>query len=201
MARSLHEKPKTPQEKKKLSYQKDRRNTYGESPHAARKSIPKNKRIQNRISRRAQEQALPSFPAPPDPEIGDRIETEIRRKKPAAWKKSPDRPLGEVVKADWEYRAEKQARAPQQRLIKRKRAEQKPVDPALLQQQLRELGELMEPFLSRFRDALAEASRGRPKPLRKLSAAMRKAKRNIKDNPSAPQSLAEILAELKKKKA
>lgn len=31
---------KTPQEKKQLSLQKDRRNVYGEAPHAVRKNIP-----------------------------------------------------------------------------------------------------------------------------------------------------------------
>ncbi len=42
---------RTPQEKKKRpGYERDRRNTYGESPHAARKTIPLNKLI----------------PAPPD---------------------------------------------------------------------------------------------------------------------------------------
>jgi hypothetical protein len=49
---------KTPQEKKILSYQKDRRNTYGESTHGARKAIPRRKAWVNRSYRHTTRQQL-----------------------------------------------------------------------------------------------------------------------------------------------
>jgi hypothetical protein len=49
---------KTPQEKKVLSYQKDRRNTYGESVHGARKAIPQRKAWVNRSYRHGVRQQL-----------------------------------------------------------------------------------------------------------------------------------------------
>ncbi|WP_194828528.1 hypothetical protein [Nocardia sp. XZ_19_231] len=43
---------RSPQEKKSLSYAKDRRNGYGENDKSSRKNIPRNKRIRNRVDRR-----------------------------------------------------------------------------------------------------------------------------------------------------
>jgi hypothetical protein len=55
-------KHRTPQEKKKLSLAKDRRNVYGEAPHGARKSIPLQKKLRNRANRHSQEAQLPTGP-------------------------------------------------------------------------------------------------------------------------------------------
>ncbi len=49
---------KTPQEKKRLSYANDCRNSYGESDKGSRKSIRRNKANSNRRLRRAVVQAL-----------------------------------------------------------------------------------------------------------------------------------------------
>jgi hypothetical protein len=46
-------KRKTPQDKKKLSYAKDRRNTFGECPTSSRKNIRRRRAIENRRYRRA----------------------------------------------------------------------------------------------------------------------------------------------------
>src|SRR5215207_6306557 len=88
---------RTPQEKKQLSYEKDRRNTYGESPHGARRSIPLRKAFRNRANRHRQELALRRLPARMDDELADRIESEVFHYAPKFWKKSPDKPLGVVV--------------------------------------------------------------------------------------------------------
>ena len=88
---------RTPQEKKKLSLQKDRRNVYGESPHGSRKSIPRNKKFRNRANRHEQDSKLPATPARIEDEEADAIESSMRRKAPKQWKKRPDAPLGEVI--------------------------------------------------------------------------------------------------------
>ena len=41
---------RSPQEKKTLSYAKDRRNDYGENDKSSRKSIRRNKRVPNRLT-------------------------------------------------------------------------------------------------------------------------------------------------------
>jgi len=49
---------KSPQEKKTLSLLKDRRNMYGESPHASRKNIKRGKQNQHQEERRTSNQVL-----------------------------------------------------------------------------------------------------------------------------------------------
>jgi len=88
---------RTPQEKKKLSLKKDRRNSYGESPHGSRKSIPLNKRLRNRSDRHHQEGQLPTLPGQLDVDEGDKIESAILSKAPRRWDKVPDLPLGEII--------------------------------------------------------------------------------------------------------
>jgi hypothetical protein len=90
---------RTPQEKKKLSLKKDRRNSYGESPHGARKSIPLNKRLRNRADRHYQESQLPAVPRQLDEadEVNN-IDPMVFPKAPKGWKKVPDAPLGEVIR-------------------------------------------------------------------------------------------------------
>jgi hypothetical protein len=93
---------KTPQEKKRLSLQKDRRNVYGEAPHATRKSIPLRKKLRNRANRHQQESQLPAGPLCVGAGAADEIESGMRRRTPQIWKKSPDAPLGEVIaKKQW----------------------------------------------------------------------------------------------------
>jgi hypothetical protein len=50
----------TPQEKKRLSYQRDGRNTYGENDKASRKAIPLRKRLRARAVRRKTREQLPA---------------------------------------------------------------------------------------------------------------------------------------------
>lgn len=96
-------KRRTPQEKKGLSYERDRRNTYSAAPHAARKSIPLRKVLRNRANRHRQNQQLRySGPAPVE-SLADEFESEMYRRAPRVWRKDADSPLGEVVarKAEW----------------------------------------------------------------------------------------------------
>ncbi|MET9226026.1 hypothetical protein [Lentzea sp. NPDC003310] len=89
---------RSPQEKKALSYAKDRRNTYGKNDKSSRKNIPKNKRKSIRSNRRRAHLVLTQV----EP---DGIESELKRERPHVWRKCPDSPLGEVVAAKLERRA------------------------------------------------------------------------------------------------
>ncbi|HKF59133.1 MAG TPA: hypothetical protein VKJ45_27075 [Blastocatellia bacterium] len=95
---------KTPQEKKRFSYAKDRRNTYGESPHGARKSIPRNKALRNRANRHHQDQALAAIGFKPDPEWADAVESRMNHRAPKCWTKAPDDPLLTVISSKKERR-------------------------------------------------------------------------------------------------
>ena len=89
---------KTPQEKKRLSLAKDRRNTYGENSKASRKNIPRHKKDQNRVDRRAPTVALRGARGPRDPQLEDELEARAhRRRGRIAWRKQPDTPLGKVL--------------------------------------------------------------------------------------------------------
>jgi hypothetical protein len=87
----------TPQEKKRLSLAKDRRNVYGEAPHAARNSVPLRKKLRNRANRHNQESKLPSEPAQLDADAADDIESLMHEKAPQVWDKYPDASLGDVI--------------------------------------------------------------------------------------------------------
>lgn len=90
----------TPQNKKRLSYAKDRRNTYGENSKSSRKNIPLSKALGIRAERHAQETLVAQAVRTPTPEAMDAIENEVRTTKPRQWRKSPDEPLGDVLKRD-----------------------------------------------------------------------------------------------------
>ena len=88
---------RTPQEKKELSYKRDRRNVYGEAPHAARKAIPLHKALRNRANRHVANQALDYQGPAPDDDLADEIESGLRHRAPQEWEKYPDAPLAEVI--------------------------------------------------------------------------------------------------------
>ncbi|HXH78679.1 hypothetical protein [Nocardioides sp.] len=83
---------KNPQDKKRLSLERDRRNTYGENDKASRKNIPRAKARVNRANRRAETVALEGALGAPD-ETLDAIVG--RRRK--VWRKWTDAPLGSVL--------------------------------------------------------------------------------------------------------
>jgi hypothetical protein len=95
-------KVKTPQEKKRLSYEQDRRNTYGENQKSSRKNIPRSKQLSHQDERRAVRQALIAAQADVADQVADEAQSQALRKgrvkRLKAFRKSPDSPLGEVIK-------------------------------------------------------------------------------------------------------
>lgn len=90
---------KTPQEKKRHSYEKDRRNCYGENSKASRKAIPENKANSRRRIRRASKRQ--------DFESDD-YESEVIQARRKAFKKVPDMALGEYLSHKREARKDRE---------------------------------------------------------------------------------------------
>lgn len=103
---------RSPQEKKALSYAKDRRNDYGENDKSSRKNIRRSKRIPNRADRRRGHQILSAVHGPVEPKTAECAETDLRGTKSMwvkrGWRKRPDIPLREMVAYTLRRRAEKQ---------------------------------------------------------------------------------------------
>jgi len=95
---------RTPQEKKALSYTRDRRNAYGENDKASRKAIPLRKRLANKANRHSEQQTLAEANGAVDMEAAERAETRLRGRRPKIWKKRPDRPLGEHIEFQRRWR-------------------------------------------------------------------------------------------------
>ncbi|WP_123812288.1 hypothetical protein [Ottowia oryzae] len=90
----------TPQQKKALSYQKDRRNTYGERGANSRFSIRQNKVLTQQALRSVENQLLSSaINATSDRSSLDLVENALRSAPQTKRRffKSPDTPLGIVV--------------------------------------------------------------------------------------------------------
>lgn len=81
-------KRRSPQEKKALSYAKDRRNTYGENQKSSRKNIPLSKAKGHRALRRGAKLTLERDP------LDDAMQTDLPKPK---WRKWPDSSLGRVL--------------------------------------------------------------------------------------------------------
>ncbi|GAA1185484.1 hypothetical protein F4556_000107 [Kitasatospora gansuensis] len=95
---------RSPQEKKRLSYLKDRRNFYGENQKSSRRNIPRSRRANHHALRRGEQLALGRLRA-----FGGAVDdSEVRfaRRSTGQWRKSADAPLAEVVA----YRLERRAR-------------------------------------------------------------------------------------------
>lgn len=94
-------KVKTPREKKRLSYEHDRRNTYGENQKSSRKNIPRSKQLSHQGERRSVRQALIAAQGDVADEAADEVQSQAlrkgRMKRLKAFRKSPDSPLGEVI--------------------------------------------------------------------------------------------------------
>lgn len=96
---------KDPQEKKRLSLTRDRRNSYGENDKSSRKAIPRNKARVNRANRHAATSALTRAAGTLDLDAADAAETKVKGRRPARWRKEPDRPLGEDITKRLAFRA------------------------------------------------------------------------------------------------
>jgi hypothetical protein len=92
---------KTPREKKRLSLERDRRNTYRENSKSSRKSIAKGKQLRHMDERRGVAQLLSQLKG----QVNDEIATEAELKakvriadsRNRGFKKVPDEPLGIVL--------------------------------------------------------------------------------------------------------
>lgn len=93
---------KSAREKKALSLERDRRNTFGENSKATRKAIPRRKKLSHMGERRAVGQILSHLRGSAGEEDASEADvlakTTIVERKHKAFKKSPDSPLGVVVK-------------------------------------------------------------------------------------------------------
>ncbi|WP_344934379.1 hypothetical protein [Sphaerisporangium flaviroseum] len=90
-------KRRTPQEKKLLSYAKDRRNDYGENDKSSRKSIPRNKKAPHHANRHRVTQVLEAAKGTVDEVAEGAVEERLLRKRPKSWQKYRDAPLGDIV--------------------------------------------------------------------------------------------------------
>ncbi|WP_449061238.1 hypothetical protein [Planomonospora algeriensis] len=88
---------RSPQEKKRLSYAKERRNAYGENDKGSRKNIRRNKRAPHRANRHHVNQVLEAAVGVVDEGAEEEAERRLLVKRPKSWAKSPDTPLGEIV--------------------------------------------------------------------------------------------------------
>lgn len=88
---------RTPQDKKRLSYDRDGRSDYGENDKASRKAIPFRKRWVNKTYRKAVKQTIiKNITLLHDqPELLDAEIKEVKRK---PWKKSADKRLGDYLR-------------------------------------------------------------------------------------------------------
>ncbi|TQL96247.1 hypothetical protein FB559_1771 [Actinoallomurus bryophytorum] len=96
---------KTPQEKKRLSYAKDRRGSCGFSFKPARSWVPARKRQPNRANRRRANQDLRAATGRRDAEAAYAAEERLMSRRPKSWAKLPEMPLGKSVERILEHRA------------------------------------------------------------------------------------------------
>lgn len=98
MTRGLPPEQKSPQQRKALSYAKDRRNTYGANDKAARKAIPARKAGENRKARRKAGHALAVIDRL-DEGVAEVVESSLAYdvERVGGWTKDADTPLGEYV--------------------------------------------------------------------------------------------------------
>jgi len=93
-----HKPPKSPQEKKALSYAHDRRNDFGQNDKASRKAIPARKATENRHARRKAGQALGNVEALDEAAL-DVVESSLKHdiERVGGWTKAPDAPLSKFI--------------------------------------------------------------------------------------------------------
>lgn len=93
----------TPQEKKRLSYVRDRRNGYGQNAKASRKAIPLKKRLINRAYRRNTQQLASQIPQVCTEEM-DALEQSVHVARRKNWRKCRDIPLVEYIRRQRTWR-------------------------------------------------------------------------------------------------
>ncbi|MEQ0557665.1 hypothetical protein ABJI51_01190 [Amycolatopsis sp. NEAU-NG30] len=102
---------KTPQEKKRLSYLKDRRDTYGENDKSSRKNLPRSKAFARRSNRARESLALRAATGLPDEARAEAAEQRILRERRRVKRKWRDSTLAEYVEWKLERRAAREGGA------------------------------------------------------------------------------------------
>ncbi|WP_017597760.1 hypothetical protein [Nocardiopsis lucentensis] len=97
---------RSPQEKKLLTYTRERRNEYGENDKSSRRNIARSKRLVTRANRRRASVALADARGAADTEAGAAAQERFERRRPKRWAKYPDEPLGDSIELTLRYRVE-----------------------------------------------------------------------------------------------
>jgi hypothetical protein len=89
---------RSPQEKKALSYVRDRRSDYGENDKASRKAVPRRKAHASRKDRHQVAQDLATLVRLPA-EAAEVVESSARHdvQRVRGWRKAPDKPLADYL--------------------------------------------------------------------------------------------------------
>jgi hypothetical protein len=102
---------KSPQKKKELSLDKDRRNLFGECPISSRRSIRRGKQRSHRGLRRVASEELLRLRGSADVSVADEVEARVKPKliaaKRSAFKKKPDKTLREAIAWKGKWRSER----------------------------------------------------------------------------------------------
>jgi hypothetical protein len=98
---------KTPQEKKALVYEHDRRNRFGQHAKASRKAIPLRKAKTKRAYRKASNQILTAAPNTTDLLADNAPENRIAEIQKKRWRKVPDVSLRDAIQAKKEWRVKR----------------------------------------------------------------------------------------------
>lgn len=102
-------KRRSPQEKKRLTYSRDRRNWFGENDKGSRKIIARRKRHRHRAERHSVRQELAAAAGPADEDTGAFVQDRVlpRPRQGSRWRKMPDVPLGSYVASRLQRRINK----------------------------------------------------------------------------------------------
>lgn len=92
-------KRRSPQEKKALSYAKDRRNVYGENDKSSRKNLPRKRARVHRANRHSAHQVLLEATGAVDADRSEAVEQRLQGRRPRRFRKWPDLPLGEYLRS------------------------------------------------------------------------------------------------------
>jgi len=103
---------KSPHEKKRISLERDRRNIYGENPSSSRKGTRRGKQRSHMEQRRSVAEALRQVRGSSEQAEAGAPDSEVKirtiRLRRYAFKKSPDAPLGAVIKRKLSRRQQSQ---------------------------------------------------------------------------------------------
>lgn len=102
----MKKRERTPQEKKRLSLKKDRRNAYGENDKASRKIIPRQRKASDRKYRQRLKDDLRKAPV----EFGVVESARAVKGRKSSSRKVPDVPLSERIAHKLEWRQRRAAR-------------------------------------------------------------------------------------------